>query len=51
MLYFVLKVGAGVMEEFFLFSSILDANMIDKKLADKPISFEVTIGKIITRVS
>lgn len=31
-------------EEFFLFASIFDANMIDKGLADKPIHFELSIG-------
>ena len=39
------QLGAGKIEEFFLFGSVLDANMIDKKLADKPVSFEVSIGK------
>ncbi|KAL0280303.1 UNVERIFIED_CONTAM: hypothetical protein PYX00_001638 [Menopon gallinae] len=34
----------GRNEEFFLFSSILDASMIDKKLSDRPISFEISIG-------
>ncbi|XP_076264991.1 otoferlin-like isoform X1 [Rhynchophorus ferrugineus] len=31
-------------EEFFLFATILDASMIDKKLGDKPVYFEVSIG-------
>uniref|UniRef100_A0A4W6EXE1 Otoferlin n=1 Tax=Lates calcarifer TaxID=8187 RepID=A0A4W6EXE1_LATCA len=31
-------------EEFFLFGSFLEATMIDRKIGDKPISFEVTIG-------
>lgn len=31
-------------EEFFLFTTILDASMIDKKLGDKPVYFEVSIG-------
>ncbi|XP_046390175.1 otoferlin-like isoform X2 [Ischnura elegans] len=31
-------------EEFFLFTSILEASMIDKKLGDKPIYFEISIG-------
>uniref|UniRef100_A0A668VE96 Otoferlin n=1 Tax=Oreochromis aureus TaxID=47969 RepID=A0A668VE96_OREAU len=31
-------------EEFFLFSSFLEATMIDRKIGDKPIHFEVTIG-------
>ncbi|XP_008199102.2 otoferlin isoform X1 [Tribolium castaneum] len=31
-------------EEFFLFATILDASMIDKKLGDKPVYFEISIG-------
>lgn len=31
-------------EEFFLFASIFDANMIDKSLSDRPIHFELSIG-------
>uniref|UniRef100_A0A8C6MI69 Otoferlin n=1 Tax=Nothobranchius furzeri TaxID=105023 RepID=A0A8C6MI69_NOTFU len=31
-------------EEFFLFGSFLEATMIDRKIGDKPINFEVTIG-------
>lgn len=31
-------------EEFFLFSSIFEANMIDKRLTDKPLQFELSIG-------
>lgn len=34
----------GKNEEFFLFSTILNASMIDKKLADKPVYFEISIG-------
>uniref|UniRef100_A0A669EXJ4 Otoferlin n=1 Tax=Oreochromis niloticus TaxID=8128 RepID=A0A669EXJ4_ORENI len=30
--------------EFFLFSSFLEATMVDRKIGDKPIHFEVTIG-------
>uniref|UniRef100_A0A8C4HSP4 Otoferlin n=1 Tax=Dicentrarchus labrax TaxID=13489 RepID=A0A8C4HSP4_DICLA len=30
--------------EFFLFGSFLEATMIDRKIGDKPINFEVTIG-------
>ena len=36
--------GAGQNDEFFLFGTILEASMIDKKLADKQISFELTMG-------
>ncbi|XP_020294411.1 otoferlin-like isoform X2 [Pseudomyrmex gracilis] len=31
-------------EEFFLFATIMDATMIDKKLCDKPMYFEISIG-------
>ncbi|XP_050683960.1 otoferlin-like [Leptidea sinapis] len=31
-------------EEFFLFASIFDVNMIDKSFSDKSISFELSIG-------
>ncbi|XP_019393662.1 PREDICTED: otoferlin [Crocodylus porosus] len=34
----------GKMEEFFLFGAFLEASMIDRKIGDKPINFEVTIG-------
>ncbi|XP_016085590.1 otoferlin isoform X6 [Sinocyclocheilus grahami] len=36
--------ATGKMEEFFLFGSFLEATMIDRKIGDKPISFEATIG-------
>ncbi|CAM9619621.1 unnamed protein product [Lampetra fluviatilis] len=35
---------AGKMEEFFLFGAFLEATMIDRKISDKLISFEVSIG-------
>uniref|UniRef100_A0A8C3MSY8 Uncharacterized protein n=1 Tax=Geospiza parvula TaxID=87175 RepID=A0A8C3MSY8_GEOPR len=35
---------SGKMEEFFLFGAFLEASMIDRKIGDKPINFEVTIG-------
>nr|CAB3264595.1 otoferlin [Phallusia mammillata] len=38
------ELGAGKIEEFFLFGSILEANMIDKSMAEKPVTFEVTVG-------
>uniref|UniRef100_H2Z074 C2 domain-containing protein n=1 Tax=Ciona savignyi TaxID=51511 RepID=H2Z074_CIOSA len=38
------ELGAGKMDEFFLFGSFLEANMIDRTMADKPVTFEVTIG-------
>lgn len=34
----------GKSEEFFLFATVLDASMIEKKMADKPIVFEISIG-------
>ncbi|XP_064412391.1 otoferlin isoform X1 [Latimeria chalumnae] len=34
----------GKIEEFFLFGAFLEATMIDRKIGDKPINFEVTIG-------
>ena len=34
----------GKNEEFFLFTTILDASMIDKKLGDKHMYFELSIG-------
>ncbi|XP_031437276.1 otoferlin isoform X3 [Clupea harengus] len=36
--------ATGKVDEFFLFGSFLEATMIDRKIGDKPISFEVTIG-------
>uniref|UniRef100_A0A4W6EVY7 Otoferlin n=1 Tax=Lates calcarifer TaxID=8187 RepID=A0A4W6EVY7_LATCA len=38
------ETATGKVEEFFLFGSFLEATMIDRKIGDKPISFEVTIG-------
>lgn len=34
----------GENEEFFLFGTIMDATMIDRKLGDKPMYFEISIG-------
>ncbi|XP_077275644.1 otoferlin isoform X3 [Temnothorax americanus] len=31
-------------EEFFLYATIMDATMIDKKVGDKPMYFEISIG-------
>lgn len=44
----ILQTSTGKVEEFFLFGSFLEATMIDRKIGDKPINFEVTIGIIIT---
>lgn len=41
---FSLQNCTGKMEEFFLFGAFLEATMIDRKIGDKPINFEVTIG-------
>lgn len=38
------QTATGKVEEFFLFGSFLEATMIDRKIGDKPINFEVTIG-------
>uniref|UniRef100_A0A3Q2WTE5 Otoferlin n=1 Tax=Haplochromis burtoni TaxID=8153 RepID=A0A3Q2WTE5_HAPBU len=37
------EIATGKVEEFFLFSSFLEATMVDRKIGDKPIHFEVTI--------
>uniref|UniRef100_A0A673LN86 Otoferlin n=1 Tax=Sinocyclocheilus rhinocerous TaxID=307959 RepID=A0A673LN86_9TELE len=42
--------ATGKMEEFFLFGSFLEATMIDRKIGDKPISFEATIGNYGNRI-
>merc|ERR1719458_1031580 len=31
-------------EEFFLFSTIFEATMLDRRLADKPLSIELSVG-------
>ncbi|KAG7239655.1 hypothetical protein INR49_028591 [Caranx melampygus] len=36
--------ATGKIEEFFLFGSFLEATMVDRKIGDKTISFEITIG-------
>ncbi|CAK6966000.1 otoferlin-like [Scomber scombrus] len=38
------ETATGKVEEFFLFGSFLEATMVDRKIGDKPINFEVTIG-------
>ncbi|GFS11452.1 otoferlin [Elysia marginata] len=38
--------AAGRPEEYFLFGTFLEATMIDRKVGDKPIHFETSIGKI-----
>ncbi|KAF3845399.1 hypothetical protein F7725_008562 [Dissostichus mawsoni] len=39
------ETATGKVEEFFLFGSFLEATMIDRKIGDKPINFELTIGR------
>uniref|UniRef100_A0AAY4AWM5 C2 domain-containing protein n=1 Tax=Denticeps clupeoides TaxID=299321 RepID=A0AAY4AWM5_9TELE len=39
-----LEVENRKIEEFFFFGAFLEATMIDRKIGDKPIHFEVTIG-------
>ncbi|KAK5642921.1 hypothetical protein RI129_009088 [Pyrocoelia pectoralis] len=34
----------GKNDEFFLFATILEANMIEKRLGDKPMYFEISVG-------
>ncbi len=36
----------GKKEEFFLFCAVMEASMIDKSYSGKPISFEISIGKV-----
>lgn len=38
------QLAYGKTEDFFLFCSILDASMIDRKLGEKPLFFEISIG-------
>lgn len=40
--------ATGKIEEFFVFGSFLEATMIDRKIGDKPINFEVTIGAALS---
>uniref|UniRef100_A0AAY4BDG2 Otoferlin n=1 Tax=Denticeps clupeoides TaxID=299321 RepID=A0AAY4BDG2_9TELE len=40
-LVFIFLNATGKVEEFFLFGAFLEATMIDRKIGDKPISFEV----------
>uniref|UniRef100_A0A8C9U5C9 Otoferlin n=1 Tax=Scleropages formosus TaxID=113540 RepID=A0A8C9U5C9_SCLFO len=39
-----LDIRMQTIEEFFLFGAFLEATMIDRKIGDKPINFEVAIG-------
>uniref|UniRef100_A0A8C1WS62 Otoferlin n=1 Tax=Cyprinus carpio TaxID=7962 RepID=A0A8C1WS62_CYPCA len=42
--------GVPNISDFFLFGCFLEATMIDRKIGDKPINFEVTIGTICDRL-
>lgn len=44
MAYPISETSYSKSEEFFLFSTIMEASMIDKKLSDKPVYFELSIG-------
>lgn len=44
LIFILLQTSYGKNEEFFLFATIIDATMIDKKLGDKPLYFEISIG-------
>ena len=37
--------ATGRYEEYFLFGCFLEATMIEKKIGDKPVHFEVSVGK------
>ena len=41
----------GRPEEFFLFATIMEASMIDKKVGDKPVQFEISIGECLRTTS
>lgn len=43
--YSLSQSATGKIEEFFLFGSFLEAAMIDRKIGEKMISFEITIGE------
>lgn len=40
----ILDISFEKNEEFFLFGTVFDCNMIDKSLVDKPLQFELSIG-------
>lgn len=35
------------MESFLLFGALFEATMIDRKIGDKPISFEFSLGELL----
>lgn len=40
----VFQTSYGKNEEYFLFATIFDATMIDKRFGDKPMYFEISVG-------
>lgn len=41
-----IQVNPDNIEEFLLFGALLEATLIDRKIGDKPISFEFSLGKV-----
>lgn len=41
--------AAGRPEEYFLYGCFLEASMIEKKVGDKPVHFEISVGKCRNR--
>lgn len=39
------------LEEFLLFGTFFEATMIDRKIGDKPVTFEVSVGKCVKLLS
>ena len=44
-IFFLQQTASGKEEVFQLFACIHEANMIERKTADRPIQFEMSIGK------
>ena len=40
-----LQSAAGRQDEYFLYGCFLEASMIERKVGDKPVHFEISIGK------
>lgn len=41
-----IQVNADKIEDFLLFGALFEATMIDRKIGDKPVSFEFSLGEI-----
>ena len=41
-----LQSAAGRQDEYFLYGCFLEASMIERKVGDKPVHFEISIGKL-----